>query len=629
MAEKQPILSLKDIRKVYPGVIALNNVSIDFYPGEVHALIGENGAGKSTFIKTITGAHAPDGGSITVDGETYSAMTPPLARKHGIECIYQEFNLIDVLSAAENICYGERYGMLVNQKKMRSIAQEIFDDFGVDIDPGTLVRDLTPGHMQIVEIAKAVSKNARILILDEPTAPLSVAEVEILFRIVRRLRDQGVAIIFISHRLDEVFELTDRVSILRDGEYITTLNTAKTNRAELIRYMVGREMTQTFPPRHAQIGEVALELRNLTGNGVKNISFQAHKGEVLGISGLVGEVKTQTPAKKKTEEEDEFRLQFIRGGIMKTPEISVFQAQKEIVSFGEKMEKMWEMTKELYSTPEDNFQKLFDRIQKYEDTSDKMENEIGRYLGEVGDAHLSDDTKEKIRSMLRQIGELESIGDSFYNLARIFRRKRDNKIEFTKAQESGVNEMFTLLGEAITQMNASLSGRREDQDISVSSNIEQRINACRNSLKQKNIESLDRHEYGYDNGTVFIDIIGECEKSGDYVINVVEARLGAARNGIRFKGIQIDTDSKIVTVDGETVSFTKTEYQILKLFLLNPGHTYSRGELLKEAWPDDVIVSARTVDVNITHIRRKIGPYASHLVTRSGFGYCFLEENPQ
>ena len=293
MAEKQPILSLKDIRKVYPGVIALNNVSIDFYPGEVHALIGENGAGKSTFIKTITGAHAPDGGSITVDGETYSAMTPPLARKHGIECIYQEFNLIDVLSAAENICYGERYGMLVNQKKMRSIAQEIFDDFGVDIDPGTLVRDLTPGHMQIVEIAKAVSKNARILILDEPTAPLSVAEVEILFRIVRRLRDQGVAIIFISHRLDEVFELTDRVSILRDGEYITTLNTAKTNRAELIRYMVGREMTQTFPPRHAQIGEVALELRNLTGNGVKNISFQAHKGEVLGISGLVGAGRTE------------------------------------------------------------------------------------------------------------------------------------------------------------------------------------------------------------------------------------------------------------------------------------------------------------------------------------------------
>lgn len=293
MEEKTPILSLKDIMKVYPGVVALNKVSIDFYPGEVHALIGENGAGKSTFIKTITGAHAPDGGTITVDGDIYTAMTPSLARRHGVECIYQEFNLIDVLSAAENICYGQHQGRLVNQKKMRAVAQKLFDDFGVDIHPDTLVRDLTPGHMQIVEIAKAVSKNARILILDEPTAPLSVAEVDILFRIVRQLRENGVAIIFISHRLDEVFELTDRVSILRDGEYITTLKTKETNRAELIRYMVGREMTATFPPRNAKIGEVALELRNLTGNGVKNISFQAHRGEILGISGLVGAGRTE------------------------------------------------------------------------------------------------------------------------------------------------------------------------------------------------------------------------------------------------------------------------------------------------------------------------------------------------
>ena len=293
MEERKPILSLKDIMKIYPGVVALNKVSIDFYPGEVHALIGENGAGKSTFIKTITGAHAPDGGTITINGETYNAMNPALARKHGVECIYQEFNLIDVLSAAENICYGERYGKLVNQKKMCQIAQEIFDDFGVDINPNTLVRDLTPGHMQIVEIAKAVSKNARILILDEPTAPLSVAEVEILFRIVRKLREDGVAIIFISHRLDEVFELTDRISILRDGEYITTLNTKETNRAELIKYMVGREMSATFPPRHAEIGEVALELKHLSGNGVRDISFQARKGEVLGISGLVGAGRTE------------------------------------------------------------------------------------------------------------------------------------------------------------------------------------------------------------------------------------------------------------------------------------------------------------------------------------------------
>jgi ribose transport system ATP-binding protein len=293
LEEKKPILSLKDIMKIYPGVVALNKVSIDFYPGEVHALIGENGAGKSTFIKTITGAHAPDGGTITIDGETYSAMTPALARKHGVECIYQEFNLIDVLSAAENICYGEHRTKLVNQKKMNEIAPAMFDDFGVDIDPSTPVRDLTPGHMQIVEIAKAVSKKVRVLILDEPTAPLSVAEVEILFRIINKLRDEGVAIIFISHRLDEVFEISDRVSILRDGQYITTLNTKETDRAELIRYMVGREMTATFPERHATIGDVALELRNVTGNGVKNISFQARRGEVLGISGLVGAGRTE------------------------------------------------------------------------------------------------------------------------------------------------------------------------------------------------------------------------------------------------------------------------------------------------------------------------------------------------
>ena len=293
METKTPVLSLRDIVKYFPGVVALNKVSIDFYPGEVHALVGENGAGKSTFIKAITGAHAPDGGSIVVDGKEYAAMTPTLARQHGIECIYQEFNLIDVLSAAENICYGDGSKGLVNQKAMNEKAKAIFDDFGVDIDPSVPVRELTPGHMQIVEIAKAVSKNARILILDEPTAPLSVAEVDILMNIIRKLQADGVAIIYISHRLDEIFEISDRVSVLRDGEYITTLETAKTNRAELIKYMVGREMTQTFPARNVPIGDVALEVENLTGNGVKNISFKVHKGEILGISGLVGAGRTE------------------------------------------------------------------------------------------------------------------------------------------------------------------------------------------------------------------------------------------------------------------------------------------------------------------------------------------------
>lgn len=231
---------------------------------------------------------------------------------------------------------------------------------------------------------------------------------------------------------------------------------------------------------------------------------------------------------RKVDEEDEFRLQFIRGGIMKTPEISVFQAQKEIVAFGQKMDKMYELAQELTTVPEDKFQALYDRIEKYEDLSDRMENEIGRYLGDIGDAHLSDDTKQKIRSMLRQIGELESVGDSFFNMARIFKRKHDNKITFTDKQTNAIEQMFTLVGEAISQMNKVLSGRREDYRLSESEAIEARINNLRNTLKQANIDNLDKHVYGYDNGTVFIDLIGECEKTGDYIMNVVEARFGVS-----------------------------------------------------------------------------------------------------
>ena len=347
---------------------------------------------------------------------------------------------------------------------------------------------------------------------------------------------------------------------------------------------------------------------------------------LIGLIPLMEKLVCRIIKPKKTEEEDEFRLQYIRGGIMKTPEISVLQAQKEIVVFGEKMAKMHELVLELSGASDDAFPKLFERIEKYEDQSDRMENEIGRYLGDVGDAHLSDDTKEKIRSMLRQIGELESVSDSFFNMARIFRRKRENKIAFTPEQDEAVAQMLSLVGDAIAQMNKVLSGRREDQQYTDSEAIEVRINALRNTLKQKNIDNLDRHVYGYDNGTVFNDLIGECEKNGDYVINVVEARLGAARNGIRFRGIEIDTDGKRVSVDRENVSFSKTEYALLKLFLENPDRVFSNKELLETAWPDGEIVPERMVDASISHIRRKIGQYAPHLVNRPGFGYCLQSE---
>ncbi|MBP5218505.1 MAG: Na/Pi symporter [Bacteroidales bacterium] len=329
---------------------------------------------------------------------------------------------------------------------------------------------------------------------------------------------------------------------------------------------------------------------------------------------------------KKADMEDEFRLQYIRAGIMKTPEISVLQAQKEIVVFGEKMEKMFSLLKELYSTTDEkSFLKLFDRIEKYEDMSDKMESEIARYLSEVGYSHLSDDTKEKIRSMLRQIGELESIGDSFFSIARILRRGRDNKVEFTEEQIAGGKEMYSLVDEALRQMNVALAGRREDVSLSDSEAIERRINECRNLWRARNVENVDNHIYGYGNGSVFTDLISEAEKAGDYIMNVVEARLGAARNGIRIKGIQIDTDSKLVSVDHTTVSFTRTDYELLKLLASSPGKVFSREEILKEVWPDDEIVPIKAVDATIARIRRKIGQYASCIAGDGGSGYSFQE----
>jgi len=232
---------------------------------------------------------------------------------------------------------------------------------------------------------------------------------------------------------------------------------------------------------------------------------------------------------KASEEEEEFRLKFIRGGLMKTPEISVLQAQKEIAVFGERMMKMSYMVKDLYSmTDEAEFKKLFDRIQKYEQISDNMENEIGKYLGQVGDAHLSDDTKEKIRAMLRQIGELESIGDAGYNMARVIRRKHEAKLAFTEQQEDGIKKMFALSQEAGARMLEMLNGRREDFDFGPSEEIEARINQCRDELKDENLRNVDTHVYSYDSGSIYMDLINEAEKAGDYIINVVEARLGTS-----------------------------------------------------------------------------------------------------
>jgi ribose transport system ATP-binding protein len=289
------VLSLKDITKKYPGVLALDRVSLDFLEGEVHALLGENGAGKSTLIKAVAGAIDLDGGLITVNGVEHPKMTPHISRGLGIEVIYQEFNLVPTMSVAENIFLGDRNtkSILVDFKTMKTKTREIFSLFSVDINPDAMVQDLPPAKQQIVEIAKAVSKNVKILIMDEPSAPLSVAEVEHMFDIIRHLKQRGVSVIYISHRLEEVFRISDRVTVMRDGQYVATKLTKDTNRKELIGLMVGRELKESYPVQSNPPGEIALEVKNLTGFGDKDISFSVRKGEILGISGLVGAGRTE------------------------------------------------------------------------------------------------------------------------------------------------------------------------------------------------------------------------------------------------------------------------------------------------------------------------------------------------
>lgn len=299
MVVKMPddyILETENLTKSYFGVTVLNRVNMKIKRGEVHALIGENGAGKSTFIKTISGAITPDSGTIRFDGKEHKVFDPRLSADCGIGVIYQEFNLIRVLSVAENIFLGNYYGngFTVDFKKMNAKAVEVMRKIGVVIPPQQIVWMLTVGHQQIVEIARALTKQAKLLIMDEPTAPLTTNEVEQLFKIVKTLKAQGMTIIYISHRLEEIFKLADRVSVLRDGLYITTRDIQDTNMNELIRYMVGRELVNEFPLRTQPIGEEVLRVENLSGNGVKDISFNLHKGEILGFAGLLGCGRSET-----------------------------------------------------------------------------------------------------------------------------------------------------------------------------------------------------------------------------------------------------------------------------------------------------------------------------------------------
>lgn len=292
-----PRLEMRDIVKSYPGVRALRGVSLTLRAGEVLALLGENGAGKSTLMKVLGGAQAADAGSIAIDGQELSLTSPQVARAAGVAVIYQEFNLVPGLTAVENIFLGQettRAGF-IGQRQERERAAALFQRLGVSIHLDVPTRQLSTAQQQLVEIAKALAGQARILVMDEPTAAITSHEAERLFEVIRDLKSQGISIIYISHRLEEIDAIADRVMVLRDGANVGEGAVQELDRQQLIQRMVGRELKDEFPKRTAALGPVRLEVRGLTaGRTVRDVSFSVRAGEILALTGLVGAGRTET-----------------------------------------------------------------------------------------------------------------------------------------------------------------------------------------------------------------------------------------------------------------------------------------------------------------------------------------------
>ena len=293
----EPIVDFRGIVKQFGGVQALRGVDFRLFPGEVHALVGENGAGKSTLVKILAGIYKPDEGVMKIGGEAIELRSPMQAQALGIAVVQQEPMLFPDLDVAENVFMGrhprDRYGR-VDWKRMYREVDRLLVSLGVALSSHTPVQGLSVAEQQLVEIAKALSIQARVLVLDEPTAALSSHEVEELFAIVKQLRERGVAVLFVSHRLEEVFTIADRLTVFRDGMHIITAPVSEMNTEEIIKHMVGRELSNLFPKGEAEIGEVVLEVRNLTRPGVfADVSFQLRRGEILGFAGLVGAGRTE------------------------------------------------------------------------------------------------------------------------------------------------------------------------------------------------------------------------------------------------------------------------------------------------------------------------------------------------
>jgi len=293
----EPLIIVKNLNKSFPGVRALKDVQFDLYPGEVHTLVGENGAGKSTLMKVLSGVYQKDSGEILLDGKSVVIPNPKAAQRLGISIIHQELNLMNHLTAAQNIFIGRepKKGPFLDEKGLNRKASELFAMLRMDIDPRVKIGELTIAKQQMVEIVKALSYDARVLIMDEPTAALNEAEIEELFTIIRQLRSKGVAIIYISHRMDELFKISDRITVMRDGQYVDTLNIADTNLDHIIALMVGRKIDASAPQLDLSADRpVMLEVKGLCqGKVLKDICFEARKGEILGFAGLMGAGRTE------------------------------------------------------------------------------------------------------------------------------------------------------------------------------------------------------------------------------------------------------------------------------------------------------------------------------------------------
>jgi methyl-galactoside transport system ATP-binding protein len=292
------ILEMQNINKTFPGVKALDNVNFRLKKGSVHALMGENGAGKSTLMKCLFGIYDMDSGKIIYDGEEVDIDSAKHALDYGISMVHQELNQVQSTRVMDNIWLGRfpRKSLFIDENKMYEDTLQIFKSLDIDIDPKEKVVDLPVSQSQMVEIAKAVSYDSKILVLDEPTSSLTEKEVDHLFKIVNNLRDQGVGIIYISHKMEEIKTISDQVTIMRDGKWVATLETEDVTTDDIIKLMVGRDLTNRFPPKSNVPGDVILEVKNLTGlyqPSVQDISFELHEGEILGIAGLVGSRRTE------------------------------------------------------------------------------------------------------------------------------------------------------------------------------------------------------------------------------------------------------------------------------------------------------------------------------------------------